>query len=402
MRVSDIAILDLPEACQLQARVTCERHENHDEWFDAFDLWFRFPAWCRPYLSVDNGDPFVAALLVAAMRTGERLVLPAPISPRLWRALPEIQAIYAAFDHRAHRISVECEARARPTPDSFEARNGLFFSLGVDSFYSLLKNQREWKVGDAAITHLIGVHGFDVLDEAGERRFPAQFRANLDRVAGETGTILLSVETNVRRVTAWLAPWTIVHGGAMAGIALALGGTFRRGLIAASASHDVLAPWGTHPSLDPLWSTERLEVIHDGCELDTIDKTWSNARSDLFLDTVRVCPGYTAEYNCGRCLKCLRTMLDLWQSGDLDRCQTLPHAIDPEALREALVVGSGPVHTAAFRRRLASIEAEGGPLSIRDVLRAHLDDVELESRWMRAKDGRRTKRRLWGLGRPRQ
>ncbi|MBA2598242.1 MAG: hypothetical protein H0V00_16590 [Chloroflexia bacterium] len=377
MRVSNIAIVELPGACQVQARVLSERQEDHDEWFPPFDLWFRFPAWCRSYMTLENGDPFVAALLVAAMRTSERLVVAAPVSPRLMAALPDIQAIYAAFDKRAHRITVEAAVRAEPLPFSDEPQStGLFFSLGVDSFYSLLKKQREQAAGDNVIGHLISVQGFDVADEESDRHFSPQFLTNLQRVAAATHTMLLPVETNVRRATAWLAPWTIVHGGAMAAVALALGGAFRRVTIAASATYDTISPWGTHPLLDPLWSTESLQIVHDGCEMDTIDKTWFNACSDLFLETVRVCPGYAPEYNCGRCLKCLRTMLDLWQSGHLDRCHTLPHHIDPGQLRQALRVGDGPVHTAAFRRRLAYVESADGPPGVRDALIAHLDGDE--------------------------
>jgi hypothetical protein len=331
---------------------------------------------------MNNGDPFVAALLVAAMRTSERLSIPAPVSPTLLEALPETQSIYAAFDKRAHRISIEANARAgEPNPvNAGKTRTGLFFSLGVDSYYSLLKNQRDHQADDKTITHLICAQGFDVADEFSNRSFSPQFIANLQRAAWETNTTLLLVETNIRRVTRQLAPWSILHGGAMASIALALGGMFQRVLIAASATYDTVAPWGTHPLLDPLWSTERLRVVHDGCEMDTIDKTWFNASSELFLETVRVCPGYRSEYNCGRCLKCMRTMLDLWLSGHLGSCPTLPHDIDAEHLREALVVGQGPVHLAAFRRRLAHFEKVMGPPGIRDVLAEHLERDRTVSR----------------------
>jgi hypothetical protein len=379
MRVSDVAIVDVNDGCRLEARVTSEREEDHDEWFAPFDLWFQYPAWCRPFLSEENGDPFIAALLVAAMRTSERLSVPGPASPRLLQALPEIQAIYAAFDRRAYRIDVDADSRGDPRPATTEPRRiGLFFSLGVDSYYSLLKNRRDWPKGKI-VTHLISVQGFDAIDEEEDTDVVPVMLANLRRVAAETQTTLLPVQTNVRRVTAWLAPWTIVHGGAMAAVALALDGLFERVLIAASATYDVLAPWGTHPLLDPLWSSETLTVVHDGCEMDTIDKTWFNTRSDLFLDTVRVCPGYGTEYNCGRCLKCLRTMIDLWQSGHLDRCRTLPQHIDSALLIEALELGDGPVHRAAFRRRLAYLESADALPKVRDVIRDHLDGSAVAS-----------------------
>src|SRR3712207_5667311 len=100
MRVSDIRVLATGDGCELQGRVTSEADPDNADWFESFTLWYRFPAWCLPFLSPHNGDPFLAALLFPAMRTGERLLIPAPVSPRLLEALPEIQAIYTAFDSR--------------------------------------------------------------------------------------------------------------------------------------------------------------------------------------------------------------------------------------------------------------------------------------------------------------
>lgn len=86
------------------------------------------------------------------------------------------------------------------------------------------------------------------------------------------------------------------------------------------------------------------------------------------MATLRVCPGFSSDGNCGRCLKCPRTVLDLMQSGRLDACQILPHALGLARLREVLSLGSGPVHDAAFRKRLAMLETSGGPPGLREVL----------------------------------
>ena len=153
----------------------------------------------------------------------------------------------------------------------------------------------------------------------GSRVLPAILE-NLKRVGEEKGKALVPVATNIRRVTMALAPWTMVHGGALAAVALALAPLLSRVMIAASTTYDVLYPWGTHPVLDPLWSTELLTVVHDGCEMNTIDKTRMIASSQLALDTLRTCPGYGPGYNCGKCRKCLRATIDLLQAGSLERC----------------------------------------------------------------------------------
>lgn len=374
MRVSTIEIIELDDGCQLQALVESDIDPGDARWLEPFVLWYRFPAWCRPFLNAENGDPFLAALLVGAMRTEERLAIAAPISPRLLDALPEIQAIYDAFEPRATPILVEATTReASPATSEETPGIGLFFSLGVDSWYSLLKTLRDHSGDARRITHLIPVHGIDVPSAAGNERFPPELLKNFERVARETGKTLTPVVTNVRQVTAPLAPWPTLHGGGLIAVALALGGALRRIHIAASTTYDRLYPWGSHPVLDRLWATEQLEVVHDGCEMNTIDKTSIIAELNpaLVLETIRPCAGYGPGYNCGLCIKCMRTMIDLLQFGYLDQCRTLPHEIDVVRLGEVLRPGS-PVHVADFTRRLHALEALGIAPDVQTVLREHL------------------------------
>jgi hypothetical protein len=369
MRVFDIQVLPGEDYCELQARVESDAPPEHHAWFAPFTLWYRFPARYLPYLDVNNGDPFLAALLFPAMRLDERLHISVPISPRLLQAVPEIQSIYTCFDPATTRIPLEVTARETLAPGASDAAVGLFFSLGVDSFYSLLKNRRDHPRDDQSVTHLISLHGIDVMHHGWDERFPPALLDNMRRVEAETGTTLVPVVTNVRRYGARMAPWTMLHGGALASVALALQGFLGRVSIAASTTYDMLFPWGTHPLLDPLWSTERLTVVHDGCETDSIDKTHIIAHSPLVLDTLRPCPGYgDGTYNCGQCRKCMRTMVDLWQAGYLDSCRTLPHEIDPTHLRRALGPGGGPRYVPTWQRRLETFVLTGAPPGVIEAI----------------------------------
>ena len=372
MHVSDVDVIDRGDSCELRAWVAGDAPADDADWFEPSQLWFRFPHWCLPYLSAGNGDPFLAALLVPAMHLGEPLAIPVPVSPRLIAALPTLQDIYVAFDHRSRRIPVLAGARdetaaSNARPDAA----GLFFSLGVDSFYSLIKHWRQLTPNARLLTHLITIDGFDVGRGEWGAAFPIAIRDNALRVADETGTTWIPVATNLRRFGSTVGALSLMHGAALASVALALGDLLSSVTIAASLTYDQLYPWGSHPVLDPLWSTERLTVIHDGCERDTIDKTTIIAGEQLVLDTLRVCPGYSPRYNCGRCLKCVRTMIDLLIAGRLARCRTLPHVIDPDDLRAVLPLGSGPIHVAAFRRRHASLQAAGMAPELQRVLEAY-------------------------------
>ena len=300
MRFTDIRVTTPESSCILTGHVESEADRGGPYWFAPFDLWYRFPAWCEPYLREDNGDPFLAALLLPAMMNGEDLTLPAAISPRVRRRLWDIQAIQISFDGRLQRIAVDApQPTTSPASGEPPAAIGLFFSLGVDSFYSLLKNERDHAGDEDRVTHLIAIHGFHEPHGAWEDGFPPVVQANIERVAAETGRQLLPVVTNARLVTTPLARWNMNHGAVLASVALALPGLFARVLIAASTTYDQLYPWGSHPVLDPLWSTERLEVVHDGCEMGRIDKVRFIAGSQLVLDTLRVCPGFGERTTAG-------------------------------------------------------------------------------------------------------
>ena len=369
MRVSAIEVTDQAASCQIQARVESEAGR-----FEPFLLWYRYPAWCQPYVSAENGDPFLVALLTGAMLRGEDLAIDAPVSARLLEALPELQAIINAFEPGSRRIVVHAEERTHSLPGSATTPgNGLFFSLGIDSFYSLLKNRRDHPADSRTITRLLTLHGLDFPDQPLQDDFPPQFLANAQRVADGVEAELLPIVTNVRRVLAAFGTWPPQHGGALIASALALGPLLGRIHIAASTTYDRLYPWGSHPLLDPLWSTETLTVVHDGCELNTIDKTRviAELQPELVMSTLRPCAGHGASYNCGACSKCLRTMLDLLQFGYLDQCQTLPHAIDVDRLRVVMRPG-GPLHVADFTRRLRALEVQGIAPEVQQVLREHL------------------------------
>jgi len=254
-----------------------------------------------------GAEPFLAAALPVAMRLGRPLRVDGPVSAQLLASLPSIQAIYHAWNPNWRVVPVSA-APAQPVAPH-QGGVACFFSGGVDSFYTLLKHLDE-------IDTLIFIHGFDI---------PAR----------ELAKPLLEVETNLKDLIIRHAPWEYAHGALLASIALLLSPRFARVYIAASDSYGmaVTKPWGSHPLLDPLWSTERTTIAHDGCEATRTDKVASIVRSDIALRWLRVCwENPNGEYNCGRCGKCLRTMVCLRIAGALDRCRTFDHPLDLAAL----------------------------------------------------------------------
>jgi len=89
-------------------------------------------------------------------------------------------------------------------------------------------------------------------------------------------------------------------------------------------------PSGSHPLLDPLWSTESVGIVNDGAEATRIQKIqWQIARSDVALRHLRVCwENQDSDYNCGRCEKCIRTMVNLEIAGVLKQCLSFDRPLD--------------------------------------------------------------------------
>src|SRR5260370_38842003 len=106
---------------------------------------------------------FVGGLVTPAMMLGERLSIEGVISGQLMQSLPRLQAIYQEWNEGLSIISVESSGLDHSAaPEGRASRVSLFFSLGIDSFYSLLKNHRDHPGDEKTIDHLLFVRGFDI------------------------------------------------------------------------------------------------------------------------------------------------------------------------------------------------------------------------------------------------
>jgi hypothetical protein len=211
-------------------------------------LWFRFPEAMAGFLNV-SGTPFMAALMPVAAGLRTALHVEGPVSRRLVENSRQIGRIWRDW----YRLRLEI------VPDRFMDCNdptvpagvGCFFSGGVDSFYTVLKNL-ERETGDGRITHLLHVRGFDI--DLGNDAMYRVVDKHLTAAADELALPLIRVSTNVREVSRGYASWgRLQHGAALAGVGHGLSGLLRTMLVPATLAYERLFPWGTHPVLDPLW-----------------------------------------------------------------------------------------------------------------------------------------------------
>ena len=325
MRVTDARLIRLGDSCQFEALVTLESVQT-----DPFLLWYRFPLDYMRAVNSRLNDAFVAALLTPAMALGERLKIDGVVSEELIQSLPRLQAIYQEWNEGLSIISVEPSGLDHSAiRKSRDSRVCLFMSLGIDSFYSLLKNDRDHPSDEKTIDHLLlgNAHGLDIaIDDPKVDDLFAMSVRNARRVADQFGKTLIVASTNLRQFTNQFVSWgKTCHGAALASIALALSEGLREVVIASTYDFGDLFPWGSHPHLDPLWSNGRVVLFHDGCEATRLEKTHLVSRHPIALETLRVCwENPDALYNCGKCRKCLRTLDELRRCGAAERCLSFP------------------------------------------------------------------------------
>lgn len=261
-------------------------------------------------------EAFASAFLIPAMHSRLPVELRAPCCS-VWREnLEQIQELASNW-WQFGRVPVSAgtqnsDRRPRLASDSAlnksTGRTGLFFTAGVDSFYSLLQSA-------SSVDGLIFVEGFDIPRQDVKR---LKMVSNLQAiVSAELGLPVVTIRTNLREHKLFRSVgWPITHGAALAAVGHLLSSIFQSILI---ASTDVDGPHGSHASLDSLWSSAQIAFQTHGADVSRLAKARAIAHHSTVLKSLRVCWTNQSrdDLNCGYCEKCLRTQLQLqagWES----------------------------------------------------------------------------------------
>ena len=176
---------------------------------------------------------------------------------------------------------------------------GVFYAGGVDSSYSLLTCLDE-------IDTMIVIYGFDF--NFSEEEIEDSLKLHRP-FADHLGKDLVPVETNHSDfVTNLNIGRSLIFGQTLASAALLLG--LHRCYIGSGYCSAHLHPDGAHPVLDPYFGNGVTEFIHHDATVTRFDKTKAIATRADFLNNLRVCWRGHHE-NCGKCSKCIRTMIAL-------------------------------------------------------------------------------------------
>ncbi len=313
-------------------------------WEDAdrspFDLRFSFHSGDAP---AADPNAFLIAVFVAALRARERrIAVEGAVCPVLRDGLRAAAAILDGW-YGGGRPAPTLEPSdgfrpGRPPGDGGEA---IFLSGGLDSLDLLLvRGAGLPPEHPAAVRRAIFVSRCGLLpSERQMAELDARSERSVRGMAEAAGLPLTVVSTNLLELQEDPRSFSLESSGSFFG-AIAQLFSGRVSAVVLAASDDVqsgLSPWGSHPLLDPLYGTSALRFAHEGIGVSREEKAERVGRSDagrrhLFTCTFPL-PGDSL-LNCGRCEKCLRTMMELLVAGALAGSEVFPRDIVAGAIRE--------------------------------------------------------------------
>lgn len=313
----------------------------------------------------ETDDPYLPIGLLLAMQTGRPVVFEGPISPPLLASLDAVRADLHAWYPHLHLSEVEAPVSA-PAPVPAEGQGlATFFSGGLDSFYTAVTHEAE-------ITHLLFVHGFDV--HLRDRALREMVIHRTRTAAAGLGKPLVEVETDLREFSDRFANWAWFSHAGLIAVALLLSPHFREILVPATLA-DAHRPEALRGEADrETWSGGLARIRSDGAEATRPEKARRVADHPSARAHLRVCwENRGGAYNCGRCPKCVRTLLNLEVAGVRERFTSFEHTLERDAI-EAL-----PLATRSDRQMIEEslwmAEAEGRHPDLVRLLRERLRDA---------------------------
>ncbi len=332
-----------------------------------------------------NPHAFLVACIMPAMRFGEkRIFIDSEICPELKDGLITAMGLICNwFDYysgASSLVRIETKQQKYIGPSSKPPRAGFLFSGGIDSLATLRANRLHYSPEHPGyIKDGILIYGLEVYK-------PEDFENVLNSVsilAKDAGVTLIPVYTNIKDLGPeslkifWEDFW--IHefmGATFAAVAHAF--SKRLSALSINSCHDIpnLMPYSSHPLLNPYYSSSDLRIRHEGIHLSRLAKTALVSGWDLALQHLRVCNKseyYSSEMlNCGKCEKCVRTMLAFQALGVLEKTGAFPvNHVSVELVNDAVQLGA---NTLPLYNEIMELLAEKGQ---NDLVRAIEHRIEV-------------------------
>ena len=270
-------------------------------WFESSDL---------PL--AEAAEAFGSAFLVPAMHARRQLHVPAggcaTWTANPWRVAETFRDLWYSDAPPPLCIATRQAATAPTTPTA--TSTALCFTGGVDAFHTFLENQQR-------VDRLVYVVGYDV--KLRHRRRAADVSRMIRSIAAEVGTASALLRTNLRQHPLMRAtPWGRSFGGALAAIGHLLGDSAATLIVSGDGLGYEHPEVGSRSGTDHLFGSATTSIEHFAPTVTRLEKIRRIAGEPIVQQHLRVCWQNVGDrLNCGRCEKCVRTMLSLEACGAL-------------------------------------------------------------------------------------
>lgn len=325
MRLRNLRAEQRGERRRVAADVVWEDLERPEQ-----TLYFEAPAPFARDLD-PSPDAFVLASLPFAVWLGERRIrVEGSICTRLRDGLQAATRIYALWYDRCGPLRIEPEGGFVPVRPRPEPRSACFLSGGVDGLAALRANRLDYprdhpdSIRDCLLLFGANNYEFDAAGPVAERLAAFErLERRLAALAESEDFELIPIHTSARLLCPSYRCWTSVgFGAANTAVAHAFSRRFTKVIFASDGLGVNPLPGGSHPLLDQHYSSAAVHVHHEHAVMSRLEKLRLLAEWKPAMEIMQPCHYVEVpeggRINCGRCEKCIRTMLMLLALGKLE------------------------------------------------------------------------------------
>lgn len=300
---------------------------------DVKEIWYAVHSEYEDWLNTEVYDSFLIAALYPSLYYKEDIIIDGNVSERLFFNIKNyVQDIIRAFHPEFRKANLKVNGYAIPAKVAHNVGTG--FSAGVDSFSTIYDHLERESDKNYTISSLfffnVGSHGGG--GKIARQRFLNRFNY-LKAFPQSKGLPYIGVDSNL--FDFYLKPWEYQAGAFLRASAILL---FQRKVSKyfASGSNSywelMYFPFSRKTEymevtfydvyVNPLLSTESLDIIDDGNQYSRTQKTELIADYLAAHRFLNVCVDHADDYlsakNCSVCSKCMRTLITLESLGKLD------------------------------------------------------------------------------------
>ncbi|WP_233123341.1 hypothetical protein [Thioalkalivibrio versutus] len=287
-------------------------------------LYFRTLSRYSDHISAESDAPALA-LLIPAMALGEDIHLSTTVSEKLLRNLNgPVQTILLAIAPHLTHVKVIAKPEPRP-PHHGDGLVATGFSSGVDSFCTLTQYRPDNAPQGFGLSFL-------TYNNVGSQRLSnsKEFIERYERLnekASKEGFALVPIDSNMDDFFHKYKDIDFAQTHSVRNSATALLLQKRTGRFLYSSAYPYSSTFvgktcfiaHADPVLLPLLGTEAMEILPVGGELNRVQKTMTLEANSTAQKGLDVCVTNEKGENCSRCEKCLRTLLCLEITGNLQK-----------------------------------------------------------------------------------